>query len=139
MVRGRKRVLAAYARCYSDLAKLAIFRQDWPLALQMSAGAIRLLAVDHPAVWLYNAIAALQLGEWDTAVKSAQAALQRDDKHEYPVAEYVLGTALDRRGQIDQAPVHYRAFLAASPDADDASRIRQRLTELQAGLRPANR
>jgi tetratricopeptide (TPR) repeat protein len=125
----------SYARSYADLAKLAIDGGEWKLALKMSSGAIRLLAMDHPDIWLYNATAAFKLGQWETAEKSAREALERDYEHQYSVGEFILGAALDHRGDGAEAAAHYRAFLAMSPGSENAAVVRRRLAEL--GLGPS--
>jgi hypothetical protein len=61
-------------------------------------------------------------------------------------AQEFLGVARDRKGETAQALAEYRRYLAAYPEGDSASRVRQRLVALttardapRSGLRAANR
>jgi hypothetical protein len=90
---------------------------------------------------LVEARRAITEGELDRAVlllrKAADAAAQRGDAKTAAAARELLGVLHERRGQRAHARAEYEEILAAWPDSEVASRVRQRLDALLAAQAPS--
>jgi len=85
---------------------------------------------------LKGGLQAAQEGRWQDAIERFKAANRRSPV--WPSALFNLGWACDKAGgQTLRAAIWYRAYLAAKPDASDASAVRQRIGELIAGTEGA--
>ncbi len=128
----RKSILVdrSYIPGYVSLAKQAVFQHQWADALQFSTAAIRLHPIELPVVWLYGAIAALRLRQWDLAETDAAMAIQQDAAV-YSLAELVLAEALDEQGKRADAVAHYRRYLDLTPHASQEALVTQRLMALR--------
>lgn len=68
-------------------------------------------------------------GEFELAVAAFQGALAFHS--DYADVHYHLANALDRLGNTDEAELHWRTFLALSPDSPWAEGVRTRLSRLE--------
>ncbi len=128
------KALAADARFmgpYEQLARLALDAGNWRELADTTDRLIKLDPVDHPAAYLYNAMANLSLKRFDAAEKSAWAAEKLDTQHRYPKREEVLAAILAAKRNYAGAAEHLRIYLQIAPDADDAQPIRSQLAEYQ--------
>jgi tetratricopeptide (TPR) repeat protein len=87
--------------------------------------------VDYPVAYLYDATAHLNLGQIDTAEKSARAGEKLDTAHQYPKLERVLAMTLERKNDYAGAAAYLRSYLMLAPDAEDAAQIKKELAELE--------
>jgi tetratricopeptide (TPR) repeat protein len=87
--------------------------------------------VDYPVAYFYNAAANLNVGQIDTAEKSARAGEKLDTAHQYPALERVLAMILERKKDYAGAAAHLRSYLMLAPDAEDAARTKKDLADLE--------
>ncbi len=113
------------------LAKLALTERRPADAMAHAADAIALTPVEFPEAYLYHAMGAASLEQWDVAEASVKQAVKWDNAQEYPRAEYLWGTLLQRKGDRAAAAEHYRQYLARMPKAVDAEAVRQRIAKLE--------
>ncbi len=110
---------------YVSLARAEIQRQAWPEAAQ---AAQMLIAADrrgqYPEAYVFDAIAAYSLREYDRAEKSVRTALKLDPQHRIPRAEYVLGLVLEAKKDYAAAAEHMGRYLKLEPKAADAASVR---------------
>jgi tetratricopeptide (TPR) repeat protein len=113
------------------LAKLAIREGRMEDAAGITGRALEVRYTQTLPVYFYNAVANLALGRLDAAEKSARRALELDPAHGVPKAECLLGTVLAAKGDRLGAVEHMKRYLEVSPKAEDAQRVKQRITELE--------
>jgi len=65
------------------------------------------------------------------AESSATHGLRLDSNHKVPQLEYLYGTILSSRGNVDAAISHIQAYLRLAPASVDASSAQKKLEELQ--------
>jgi tetratricopeptide (TPR) repeat protein len=116
---------------YLSMAELEAKAEDWAEVANFTSTLLRLDAVDYPAAYFYDATAHLNLGQIDTAEKSARAGEKLDTAHQYPKLERVLAMTLERKKDYAGAAAHLRSYLMLRPDAEDAAQIKNELAELQ--------
>jgi Tfp pilus assembly protein PilF len=91
------------------------------------------LAVDpsNSFAWTVAAIADLQAGNPDLAVKAARKA--HESPHEgYALCHFVAGQALERQHDPAGAKLEYETYLKETPDGPEAPKVKQALTHLAA-------
>jgi Flp pilus assembly protein TadD len=82
-------------------------------------------------VYFYNAVANFAAGRLEPAEKSARKALELDPAHMFPKCENLLGTVLAAKGDRQGASEHMKKYLEFFPKAEDARKVKQRITELE--------
>jgi tetratricopeptide (TPR) repeat protein len=122
---------ARFTSPYPKLAELEANAGDWAKVADITRRLLKLDAVDYPMAYLYNAIANLKLGQFDSAEKSARTGEKLDTSHRYPQLEQVLAIALGRKRDYAEAAIHLRSYLLLAPDAADAARMKNALAELE--------
>jgi tetratricopeptide (TPR) repeat protein len=122
---------AKFISPYLSMAALEAKAENWAALAKISGALLRLDAVDYPVVYLYDAIADLNLRQIDAAEKSAVAGEKLDTAHQYPALERVLARILERKKDYAAAAAHLRGYLMLAPYAEDAARIRKDLAELE--------
>ncbi|MGA2741843.1 MAG: tetratricopeptide repeat protein [Bryobacteraceae bacterium] len=116
---------------YAQLAELEAQAGNWAALADITSRLIKLDAMDYPMAYFYNATANLNLGQIDTAERSARDGAKLDTAHRYPRLEQVLGMILARKKDYAGAVAHLRNYLLLAPDADDAARMKKELAELE--------
>lgn len=116
---------------YLSMAELEAKAEDWAELANYTSTLLRLDAVDYPAAYFYDATAHLNLGQIDTAEKSARAGEKLDTAHQYPKLERVLAMTLERKKDYAGAAAHLRSYLMLAPNAEDAAQIKKELAELE--------
>ncbi len=119
-----------YVSPYDRLALLSAQGLKWEEAAGFSKHAIDLNPVEFPSAFWYNALANYNLKRLDEAEKSAKQLLQLDAGHKYAQADTLLARISLEKGDLSQAAVHMRAYLAAAPNAQDAASIREALAKI---------
>lgn len=120
-----------FIKPHVHLARLELAANQPASAMAAAQSAIRLIPLEFPQVYLYHAMAAATLERYDIAEDSAAKAIEWDTQHEYPRAEYLLATLLQRRGDKNGALRHYRTFLERAPAASDAAAVGERIKLLE--------
>ena len=119
-----------YVSPYDRLALLSAQQSKWDETASFSKRAIDLNPVEFPSAFWYNALANYNLKRLDEAEKSAKQLLQLDSGHKYAQADTLLARISLEKGDLSQAAVHMRAYLAAAPNAQDAASIREALAKI---------
>jgi tetratricopeptide (TPR) repeat protein len=122
---------ARFISPYLSMAELEAKAEHWAELANFTGALLRLDAVDYPAAYFYDATAHLNLGQIDTAEKSARAGEKLDTAHQYPQLERVLAMTLEHKKDYAGAAAHLRSYLRLAPDAEDAAQIKKELAELE--------
>ena len=122
---------AKFISPYLSMAELEAKAENWAELANFTSTLLRLDAVDYPVAYLYDATAHLNLGQIDTAEKSARAGEKLDTAHQYPKLERVLAMTLERKNDYAGAAAYLRSYLMLAPDAEDAAQIKKELAELE--------
>ncbi|HXA50661.1 MAG TPA: tetratricopeptide repeat protein, partial [Candidatus Acidoferrum sp.] len=114
-----------------QLARMEVAAKLWTEA---SATATALIAADrehrYPEAFLHHGLARYALKDHDGARTSLTEAIRLDAKHEMPQAEYLLGAALNAKGDRTGAVEHLRRYLEAAPEAPNAAFVRDQIARL---------
>jgi hypothetical protein len=119
------------ARPQVHLAGLAIRRRQWAEAAELSDRALRLKPSAFPRAWFYDALASFNLGRLERAEADARRTIENDAEHGFPLAEYVLGTILAKRGETCGAIGHLKFYVAVEPGTRYAVAARRTIAELE--------
>ncbi len=122
---------AKFISPYLKLAELEAKAEDWAELADTTNRLLKLDAVDYPMAYFYNATANLNLGQFDTAERSARAGEKLDTPHRFPRLEQVLAMILARKKDYAGAAAHLRSYLLLAPDAEDAARMKKELADLE--------
>ncbi|MDQ6679051.1 MAG: tetratricopeptide repeat protein [Acidobacteriota bacterium] len=122
---------------YLDLTFMAARANDWAQTLDLTDRAIRLNASGFPQAYYYNALANLNLRHLENAEKSAREAQKLDTRHSMPKTGQLLSAILVERQDYSGAAQQMRSYLEANPNAQDASKVRAQLAELEKLSPPA--
>ena len=122
---------AKFISPYLSMAELEAKAENWAELANITSTLLRLDAVDYPVAYFYNAAANLNVGQIDTAEKSARAGEKLDTAHQYPALERVLAMILERKKDYAGAAAHLRSYLMRAPDAEDAARTKKDLADLE--------
>jgi Flp pilus assembly protein TadD len=120
-----------YVKPYVLLARLAIREGKMEDAVSITDRAMKARYTQSLPVYFYNAMANLELGRLEPAEQSARKAVELDPEHLVPTAEHLLGTVLAAKGDRQGAVEHLKKYLEVSPKAEDAQKVKQRITELE--------
>lgn len=119
-----------YVSPYDQLALLSAQESKWSDAADFSKHAVDLNPVEFPSSFWYNALANFNLKKYDEAEKSAKHLEQLDPGHKFVQTENLLARISLEKGDLSQAAVHMRAYLAAAPNAQDAANVRELLAKI---------
>ena len=122
---------AGYVKPYVLLARLAIREGRTENAVSITDRALQGKYTQTVPVYFYNAVANLALGRLEPAEESARKAVELDPTHLVPKVEDLLGTVLAAKGDRQGALEHLKKYLAVSPKAEDARKVKQRIAELE--------
>lgn len=119
-----------------QLGVLAGQKKDWAESARLLDAALELDPVDYPTAWFPDAVANLNLGKFEQAVKAAREAVKADPQHTVPRAEYVLGMALAETKDMKGAAAALKDYLAhtalmAAGGATDAERVKGMIAEFE--------
>jgi tetratricopeptide (TPR) repeat protein len=121
-----------YVNPYDGLASLSVMESKWQDAADRSKQAVSLNPVEFPSSWLYNAYANYNLKNYKAAEKSAGEVVKLDGAHRYAQVETLLAQMCADRGDYAGAAQHLQTFLQLRPNAENADKLKQELTKLQA-------
>jgi tetratricopeptide (TPR) repeat protein len=119
-----------YVYPYQQLYQLALREQNWKDLEDKTDQLLRLDPFEFPAAYYFNALAHLQLKEYDAAEKSAQQAVEADRKLANPKTHYLLGAILIQKQKWTEAALSFRAYLKAAPNAPDKTQVEKTLVQL---------
>ncbi len=119
-----------YVYPYQQLYQLALREQNWKDLADKTDQLLHLDPYEFPAAYYFNALAHLQLKEYDAAEKSAQQAVDADRKQANPKTHYLLGAILIQKQKWTEAALSFRAYLKAAPNAPDKTQVEKTLVQL---------
>ena len=119
-----------YVFPYQQLYQMALREQNWTDLVDKTDRLVHLNPYEFPAAYYFNALAHLQLKEYDAAEKSAQQAVEADRKLTNPKTHYLLGAILIQRQKWTEAALSFRAYLKAAPNATDKAQVEKTLVQL---------
>ena len=116
------------------MTRIAAMEGNWKDVLQITGKMIQLNPIFLFETYLFNAIANAKANNLDAAEQSARETLKMDSEHRNPKINQVLGVILANKQDYSGAAENMRAYLAAVPDAKDASIVRQQLAAVEGKL-----
>ncbi len=122
---------AKFVSPYLQLAELQATAENWLALAETTGRLLKLDAVDYPMAYFYDATANLNLGQLDTAERSARAGQKLDAPHRYPKLEQVLAAVLARKQDYAGAAAQIRSYLLLAPGAQDAAQMKKELAEME--------
>jgi tetratricopeptide (TPR) repeat protein len=115
---------------YQQLYQMALREQNWKDLADKTDQLLHLDPYEFPTAYYFNALAHLQLKEYDAAAKSAQQAVEADRKQANPKTHYLLGAILIQKQDWTGAAENFRAYLKAVPNAPDKTQVEATLGQL---------
>ena len=115
---------------YQQLYQMAVREQNWKDVVEKTDQLIHLDPYEFPVAYYFNALAHLQMKEYDAAEKSAQRAVDADRKQSNPKTHYLLGAIEIQKQDWTKAAESFRAYLKAAPNATDKSQVEKTLGQL---------
>lgn len=115
---------------YQQLYQMALREQNWKDLAENTDQLLRLDPFEFPVAYYFNALAHLELKEYDAAEKSAQQAVEADRKQANPKTHYLLGAIQIQRQNWTGAAENLRAYLKAAPNATDKAQVEKTLGQL---------
>lgn len=116
---------------YVELGLLAARDANWQESGRYLDRAVALDPVDLPQAWYADAVAHYNLKHYDTAEKSARAAVKLDPRHVNPRSEYLLGLVLAEKKDYAGAAEELAAYLRLAPHAPDMAQAKVQLAEFE--------
>ncbi|MBZ5676674.1 MAG: tetratricopeptide repeat protein [Acidobacteriia bacterium] len=115
---------------YQQLYQMAVREQNWKDVVDKTDQLLHLDPYEFPVAYYFNALAHLQMKEYDAAEKSAQRAVDADRKQSNPKTHYLLGAIQIQKQDWTKAAENFRAYLKAAPNATDKSQVEKTLGQL---------
>jgi len=119
-----------YVYPYEKLYQMAVREQNWKDVANKTDQLLHLDPYEFPIAYYFNALAHLQMKEYDAAEKSAQQAVEADRKQANPKTHYLLGAILIQKKDWTKAAENFRAYLRAAPNATDKAQVEKTLGQL---------
>jgi tetratricopeptide (TPR) repeat protein len=126
-----------YVYPYQQLYQVAVREQNWKDVVDLTDQLLQLDPYDFPNAHYFNALAHLELKEYDAAEKSAQEAVATDLNQLNPKTYYLLGAILVKKKDWTRAAESFRAYLKAAPDATDKAYVETTLSQIDQQIRLA--
>ena len=124
-----------YVYPYQQLYQIALREQNWKDLADKTDQLLHLDPYEFPNAYYFNALAHLQLKEYDAADKSAQQAVEADLKQANPKTHYLLGAILVQKKDWTGAAESFRAYLKAAPNATDKAYVEKALGQIDQQIR----
>jgi len=115
---------------YEQLYQMAFRQQDWKDLAEKTDQLLHLNPYEFPGAYYFNAVAHLQMQEYDAAAKSARQAVEADRKRVNPKTHYLLGAILIQKQDWTGAAESFRAYLKAAPNAAEKAQVEKTLGQL---------
>ncbi len=126
---------------YERLYQMALREQNWKDLADKTDQLLHLDPYEFPTAYYFNALAHLQMKEYDAAEKSAKQAVEADRKQANPKTHFLLGAILIQKQDWTKAAESFRAYLKAVPNATDKAQVEKTLGQLDqqiSRLQPAS-
>ncbi|HKE25797.1 MAG TPA: tetratricopeptide repeat protein [Bryobacteraceae bacterium] len=116
---------------YLELSRIALNAKNWPELADFTAKALALDSFDYPQEFLFDAVAHYNMHDFETAEKSILKAESLDTRRQFPQISYLKGLVQLQHKEYSAAAENLRTYLKLAPNADDAPKVQQQLTELE--------
>ena len=115
---------------YQQLYQIALREQNWKDLADKTDQLVHLDPYEFPNAYYFNALAHLELKEYDAAEKSSKQAVEADWKHSNPKTHYLRGAILVKLKDWAGAAASFREYLRAAPDATDKAYVEKTLGQI---------
>jgi tetratricopeptide (TPR) repeat protein len=122
---------ANFVRPFGQLAVLASLTENWQGVLENTSHSLQLEPEGTIWIWYYDALANFELGNVDSAEKSAKKLVAMDPLHSVRGGEQLLAAILARKADYAGALAHLRSCLNYIQDADDVNLLKQEIAQLE--------
>ena len=128
-----------YVNPYESLARLAARDRNWKDCADITDRVIRLNPVDFPEAYFMNALAKVNLLQYDAAEKSAGEFVRMvKPADRNPIIYQILGLISAEKQDWAQAVSNLRQFIAAAPQGADLTQAKRQLAEAERMASTAN-
>ena len=117
-----------YITPYLSLAKIQVRRQEWEDVARLTNRVIE-LSPDLTQAYYFNAVAGVSLGQFEMAEERIRHVRQSSEAANYPVAHYLLGMIMVKKGDVAAAASEFRQFLQVNRNPKMVDPIRKQLQE----------
>lgn len=128
-----------YVKPYLRLAQLALARQQWRDAADLSGEVLTLDPITLVGGYYVNAVAHLNLSELEIAETRARRGQRLDFSNRYPQLHLVLANILALRLDTAGSIKELRNYLRAAPDAPNTPLIRSQIRKMEEQSKLANK
>jgi tetratricopeptide (TPR) repeat protein len=129
---------ANFVNPYERLYLLALHDNKWADAAEITAKVMHLNPYEFPAAYFYNALANVNLQNWDAAEKSAREAAKIRGTRAMPKSLFLLGLAQANKGDLPGSVETLHSYLQTDPVAADKERAQKLLGQVQQNLAAQN-
>jgi tetratricopeptide (TPR) repeat protein len=126
---------AKYVYPYQQLYQIALHEKNWKDVADKTDQLLHLDPYEFPNAYYFNALAHLELKEYDAAETSARQAVDADSKQSNPKTHYLLGAILVHKKAWTGAAASFRAYLKAAPSATDKAYVEKTLGQIDQQIR----
>jgi Flp pilus assembly protein TadD len=123
-----------YISPYANLTTMAAAQQKWNDVDQYTMQLLKLNPYVAPDFYFYSAVANYNLHKIDLAEQRAREAAKLDPQHKIPRINHLLGVVLAQKGDYQPAAENMRLYLQYSPNATDASDVKEELAEIEKAI-----
>ena len=120
-----------FVKPYLQISILELQSQKWQNLADVTDKLVKLDPFDYPQAFFFNSVANYNLQNFEAAEKSALAAEKLDTRHVIPKVSHILGMLLAMKKDYTGAAEHFKAYLKFAPAAEDASKVRSQLAEVE--------
>lgn len=116
---------------YEHVAAVAAVQKKWPEVVAATDHALQLDPDGTPQLWYYSAVGNFNMGQKETAEKSAKTSMAMDPSHVAPNTEQLLAVMLAGRGDYSGALEHLRNCLTYAAPGPNAELMKQQVAQLE--------
>ena len=117
-----------YITPYLTLAKIQTRRQQWEDVARLTSRVIE-LSPRMTQAYYFNAVAGVSLGQFDLAEERIRHVQQSSEAANYPVAHYLLGMIMVKKGEVAAAASEFRHFLQVNRNPRMVEPVQKQLQE----------
>lgn len=117
-----------YITPYLTLARIQTRREQWEDVAQLTSRVIE-LSPRMTQAYYFNAVAGVSLGQFDLAEERIRHVQQSSEAANYPVAHYMLGMILVKKGEVAAAASEFRQFLEVNRNPQMVEPVQKQLQE----------
>ncbi len=120
-----------FVKPYVELARIAVLRQRWLDAAEITDRALGLDPLDFCEAYFFNSLANYSLNRLDNAEQSARKGQRLDGIHRYPQFHLVLANVLYEKHDVTGALEQLHSYLKYAPAAANSGEVQSRIRELE--------